>query len=140
MEDSSIYFFSQHSQCFADVFLHRVGTDVQLFRHLLIRLLLPITEAEDGASRLRQASGNGFCLLQQGFVFPIPVIYIRLGGKDDGFDVRLLHLQVLQPVEASVSGGGVEPGAWRFSQPVEILPCPSENFTHDVLCLVRIAH
>ena len=107
MEDSSIHFFFQHPQSLADVFLHCVGTDSQLLRHLLICLLLPIAKAEDGASRFRRASGNGFRLLQQDFMFPISVIDIRLGSKDDGLDMRLLYLQVLQPVEASVSGGGV---------------------------------
>ena len=140
LTSSIFHFFSQHPQSLADVFLHRVGTDAQLLRHLLIRLLLPIAEAEDGASRFGQASGDGFRLLQQGFVFPISVIDIRLGSKDDGLDVRLLHLLVFQPVEAGVSGGGVEPGICFFAQRIELLPYPSEDLAHDVLCLVRIAH
>ena len=140
LTSSIFHFFSQHPQSLADVFLHRIGTDAQLLRHLLIRLLLPIAETEDGTSRLGQASGDGFRLLQQGFVFPISVIDIRLGSKDDGLDVRLLHFQVLQPVEASVSGGGVEPGICFCAQRIELLPYPSEDLAHDVLCLVRIAH
>ena len=73
-------------------------------------------------------------------MFPISVIDIRLRGKYNRFDMRLLHLQMLQPVEASVSGSGVEPGAGFIAKRSKILPCPSEDFAHDVLGLVRIAH
>jgi len=47
---------------------------------------------------------------------------------------------VFQPVEASVSGGGVEPRIRFCAQRIELLPCSSEDLAHDVLRLVRIAH
>ena len=45
------------------MFLYRVGTDTQLFRHFTVVFFLPITKPENGAGRLGQVSGDGFCLL-----------------------------------------------------------------------------
>ena len=47
---------------------------------------------------------------------------------------------MLQPVEASVSGSGVEPSAGFVAKRREIFPCPFEDFAHDVLGLVRFAY
>ena len=93
------------------MFFHGVGADSQFVGYLLICFFLPIAASQDGASRFGQTAGYVFRLLQQCLVCAVTLIHFRTGGFDEAVYVLLFHIQMLQAVEASVTHGGIEPGA-----------------------------
>ena len=135
-----LHSLAQDSECLGNMLLHGVGTDAQPVGCLLIGEMLEIAEAENRAGGFLQLPRYLLRLLQQALVLLILGTHIIPGGLYQRLHIGLLHLLVLEPVEAGISHGCVEPASPCFQlQGGELVPRLLENISHNVTGLVAVS-